>query len=70
MNAETFRLPCSAPLPVCVASVARNGPPVALGFGEGEFCITSDVAAVLDHSREVLFLADGEVATVTRTGLC
>jgi glutamine---fructose-6-phosphate transaminase (isomerizing) len=45
---------------------ARNGPPLALGFGEGEQLVASDVPALLDHTQMVYFLGDGEMATLTR----
>jgi glucosamine--fructose-6-phosphate aminotransferase (isomerizing) len=44
---------------------ARNGPPLALGLGEGEQLVASDVPALLDHTQLVYFLGDGEMATLT-----
>ena len=46
--------------------VARNGSPIVLGLGEGEMFVASDVAALVRHTRQVVFLEDGEIATVTR----
>lgn len=46
--------------------VARNGSPLAIGVGEGEHIIASDPAAIVGHTRNVLYLADGEIAIVTR----
>jgi glucosamine--fructose-6-phosphate aminotransferase (isomerizing) len=48
---------------------ARNGPPLALGFGEGEQLVASDVPALLDHTQLVYFLRDGEMATLTADGV-
>ncbi|HSH44935.1 MAG TPA: glutamine--fructose-6-phosphate transaminase (isomerizing) [Longimicrobiales bacterium] len=47
---------------------ARRGSPVLLGIGEEEFLVASDPSAVLEHTREVVYLEDGDVAVVTPTG--
>ncbi|MBF6045283.1 glutamine--fructose-6-phosphate transaminase (isomerizing) [Streptomyces sp. NRRL B-1677] len=44
--------------------VARNGSPVVLGIGEKEMFVSSDVAALVSHTRQVVTLDDGEMATL------
>jgi glucosamine--fructose-6-phosphate aminotransferase (isomerizing) len=48
--------------------VARNGSPVLLGVGEKEMFVASDVAALIGHTRQVVYLDDGELATITANG--
>jgi len=44
---------------------AKSATPIVLGLGDGENFIASDIPALLDHTRRVLFLEDGEVAEIT-----
>ncbi|MQS06344.1 glutamine--fructose-6-phosphate transaminase (isomerizing) [Streptomyces alkaliphilus] len=44
--------------------VARNGSPVVLGIGDREMLVASDVAALISHTRQVITLDDGEMATL------
>ena len=50
--------------------VARKGSPLVIGIGEGEFCIASEAAPIVEHTKKVVYLADGELAVVTRKGYC
>src|SRR5438874_4401804 len=44
---------------------AKSATPIVLGLGEGENFVASDIPALLEHTRRVLFLEDGEVAELT-----
>jgi len=58
----------SADEPDTIVTV-RNGPPVVVGLGDDEYFIASDIPAILNHTRNVVFLDDREIAVITRSGV-
>ena len=47
---------------------AKNASPLVIGVGDGETFLASDVPALIDHTRDVLFVDEGEIVDITRTG--
>jgi glucosamine--fructose-6-phosphate aminotransferase (isomerizing) len=50
--------------------VARRGSPLLIGVSEREYFVASDASAVLAHTRQVVYLDDGDLAVLTPEGYC
>jgi glucosamine--fructose-6-phosphate aminotransferase (isomerizing) len=48
---------------------AKNASPLVVGFGQGESFLASDVPAILEHTRDVIYLEEGELAVLTPAGI-
>ena len=47
---------------------ARKGSPLLIGVGDGEYYLGSDAAPLVEHTRQVVYLSDGEIVTIRRSG--
>ncbi len=49
--------------------VAKRGSPLIIGVGTDEYVVASDTAAILEHTANVMYLDDGEIAVISREGI-
>jgi glucosamine--fructose-6-phosphate aminotransferase (isomerizing) len=54
--------------PQCIIT-ARRGSPIVIGMGDGETLVASDASAIISHTRQVIYLEDHDIATVTAEGI-
>ncbi len=47
---------------------ARKGSPLIVGIGKNEFVVASDASAIIEHTNQVVYLSDGEMAIISRGG--
>ena len=62
----TYGLVVMSPKEPGTMVVARKGSPLLIGVGDGEHFVASDAAAIVEHTRNVVYLEDGEVAEITK----
>lgn len=51
-----------------VLVAARNGSPLIVGVGDGEYLVASDASAIIAHTTRVIYLEDREMASISRAG--
>jgi len=64
----TYGLACLCAMEPDKIIVARNGSPLLLGVGKEETIVSSDASAVINHTKNVVYLEDGDIAILTKNG--
>ena len=67
-GANAFVFLCSREPDRLVAARTGNAGGITVGVGEGEMFVASDIPAILEHTRDMIFIEDGQLAVVTREG--
>ena len=49
--------------------VARNGSPIVIGVGEDEYFVASDISAIVEHTKQIVYLDDNEIGVLKPGGL-
>jgi glutamine---fructose-6-phosphate transaminase (isomerizing) len=62
----TYGIACLSAMEPDKVIVARKGSPLMLGIGNEEMLVASDAAAIINHTKNVIYLEDGEMATLER----
>ncbi len=48
---------------------ARNGSPLIIGVGDGEMIVASDASAIVEHTRNVIYVSDGEIIEISKNAV-
>jgi len=68
-GANAFVFVCSQEPDRLVAARTGNAGGITVGVGDGEMFLASDIPAILEHTRDMIFIEDGQLAVVTRDGV-
>ncbi|MCJ7511027.1 MAG: glutamine--fructose-6-phosphate transaminase (isomerizing), partial [Dehalococcoidia bacterium] len=68
-GANAFVFLCSREPDCLIAARIGNAGGITIGLGKGEMFIASDIPAILEHTRDMIFIEDRQVAVVTRDGV-
>jgi len=68
-GASAFVFLCSREPDRLIAARLGNAGGITVGVGEGEMIVASDIPAILEHTRDMIFIEDRQVAVVTRDGV-